>query len=167
LIDFLAKEIFSNEKEINLILDNRKIDFLPCIQTFDEKISKRTASLEYKSLSEFGYNKGDMITRINKFKKYSVNKFLGVDENKNLFMLNYLTDKVETISLNNEDGNCFKSIQENLFSIYDFKEIEVSSAENLDNYEWKIMLKFSEEKEMKAFLYFLKDYKRKAVIRTV
>lgn len=167
MIDFLSKEILSNEKEINLIFENRKIDYLPCIQTFDDKISERTASLEYDSLKEFGYSKGDMITRVNKFKKYSVNKILGVDEDKNILLKCYLTNKIKSISMKNENMKCLKPIQENLFSIYNFKEIEVSTAENLGNYEWKIMLKFNGESEMRLFLYLLKDLKRKAVIRTV
>ena len=56
---------------------------------------------------------------------------------------------------------------ENVFSVDDFNEIECSSLENHKNYDWRIMLKFEGKKEMKAFLHFLKDFRRKATLQMV
>jgi len=57
----------------------------------------------------------------------------------------------------------FKLLQENPISIYDFIDIDLNNTKNAFNHNWKILLKFNNKLEMEAFLFYLKDIRRKSI----
>ena len=79
---------------------------------------------------------------------------------------NYLFNEIKVVVMRN-DIKQIVPIQENMFSIYDFNEIDLSTIENNKNYSWILMLKFETKKEMTAFLYFLTDFRRRANLNHV
>jgi hypothetical protein len=174
--EILIQELIDNNSiekgELKSILENRQFLFLPYVHRLNEKnVDLENGHLDYDDLLKIGYKQGDWVTKVQKFKKYFPAKLLGISENYNVYYKNYVTNEIKCAKLNIHDYKeiitNFKPVQENLFSIYDLDEIEPSMIENNSQYKWKIMLKFPRKESMEAFLYFLKDLRRKANFRLV
>ena len=172
----LISELKNNGLEINdlkKILKNRQYSFLPYVQKLSERreIEEENGNIDYDNAKEMGYETGKWITRVKKFKKYFPAKFLGMTENSNFYYYNYITKEIKVSKINlynhSEFIKNFKPIQENLFSIYNLCHMDTILLENPVKYSWSIMIKFERNENMEAFMYFLKDLRRKANLSLV
>ena len=94
------------------------------------------------------FKENEYIWKLKKFSKHFLSTFKGISENRAFVYNNNYTDtltstKIPSVYFDKAFRNKFRSIQENQFHIYNFDEIEPKKVENGDNYQWKMLIKFS------------------------
>jgi hypothetical protein len=172
---FITELIKDQKDKIDIlkIIENKRYSFLPYVQKLNCNKEKEDefGNIDYDHAIEMGYKSGNWITCIRKFNKYFPAKLLGISERYNIYYMNYITGEIKVLKLdpNNyiEFTKYLKPIQENLFSLYNLNYIETNLFENLNKYDWSIMLKFETKKLMETFVYLLKDLRRKANLSIV
>jgi hypothetical protein len=157
-----------NDLELEKLMSVKSNCLLPFVEKFNKDSIKHSTNLSgnIKSIQETKVQEGDYIYKLKNISKYFNSSLKGISQNKVIVYRNNFTTLVNTNKIpmyfDKLFKNKYKPMQENQFNIYDFSEIDTASLQNADNYKWKIMIKFVNEIEMKTFLYYLKDLRRKS-----
>jgi len=173
LITELLDNRYVNRQDLKRILENRHYRFLPHVQILKQNkdMESENGNIDYDDALEMGYKNGNWITRLKKFRKYFPAKFLGITESSNVYYKNYITGEIKCVKINvqnfKEYSKILRTVQENLFCIYNFEDIEPNLIENIPNYKWSMKMSFPCKEMMDNFLYFLKDLRRRAYLKLV
>ena len=161
---FITQLTNANEQEPQLILrkikQNKKFSFLP----YCEKYENEKTLCENKNLNlsdeqieyvKNNYNRGDWIYKLPKIKIKLLSKNLGCKE-RTTSQLIYCTDEKKEFSydaLTKGINEKVIPISENNFNILDMNEI--SEINNIDNFQWKMGIKFINKLYMNTFIKLL------------
>ena len=155
----LLLQLNNNKQIINKIKINKKFNYLPYCEKYDEKTLLESKNLnlseEQKQYIRENYKIGEWIYKIPEIKVKLLSKNLGCTNNE-VSQLIYCTGKKQTVLLNTfKKGNEEKItlINENNFNILNMNEI--SSINHIDNFQWKTGIKFNNQLQMNSFLKLL------------
>ena len=150
----------SNE-DLQKIKNNKKYNFLPfCEKYVDEKALNESKNLQCLTFDQKqyivnNYEEGDWIYKMPKIKVRLLSKNLGVTKpNSLLSQLIYSTGEdvllpLESLDKNKNTQNKLITVNGNNFNIFDMKEMH--KIENLENFQWKISIKFNNLLQMESF----------------
>jgi len=162
-----------NNSELSNIFYNKQYDFIPNCEKFSTRKKFNEINSNLNSVNFYpedalevdkNLKQGQWVYKLKKIRKCFLSDFKGITENKNFYYHNYYTNNLMSLKLQNlhyDIKNTFRIQQENMFDIYDFSQIDKDTIENGNNYQWKIGIHFVNKNEMNAFIFFLKDLRRR------
>ena len=121
---------------------------MPCCEKYNDDTLLRNKNLnslkeEEKNYISHNVKIGDWIYKAPKIKARFLSKNLGCNE-EGISQFIYSTGKIEDLSMEalvKQNETKVIPINENIFNIFDKKEID--NIENVDNFQWKIGIKFN------------------------
>ena len=165
-----------SQKDLQKIFKNKKFNYLPyCEKYVDKETLFKSKNLNclpevFKYYISDNYDPGQWIYKMPEIKVKLLSKNLGYVKNINeIYQKIYCTDeeqKFPLYSITKIDGEeeSIVPISENNFNIFDFKELNNIS---LDNYQWRLGIKFNNKLQMESFIKLLNlakqniNYKKK------
>ena len=150
-----------SQRDLEKIKKNKRYNYLP----YCEKYMDKESLFKSKNLSCFpevykyyiidNYSPGQWIYKIPEIKVKILSKNLGIFRNTNRISQKiYCTEEEQTYPLDSlikieTDEERIIPISDNNFNIFDFKEL---NNIDLDNYQWKISIKFNNSLQMESFI---------------
>ena len=153
-----------SKRDLDNILKNKKFNYLPyCEKYMDKESLFKSKNLRcfpevYKYYIIDNYNPGQWIYKIPEIKVKILSKNLGILKNINKISQKlYCIEEEQTFPLESlikidTDEERIIPISENNFNIFNFKEL---NSIDIDNYQWKISIKFNNSLQMESFIKLL------------
>ena len=151
-----------SKKDLQNIFKNKNFKYLPYCEMFTDKETLYQSenlsclSEESKNYIINNYYQGQWIYKMPEIKVKLLSKNLGITKNTNKISQKIYCKNEEQIypleSLNENSQERIIPLSENSFNIFDFKEMYNI---NLDNYQWKISIKFNNKLQMESFIKLL------------
>ena len=163
------------EEEKSKIFYNQKFPFLPMCEKFEneqklyESTNLKTLPNDEKELLVKECNKNDWIYKQPRIKTKLLSKNLGITRDGIIVQYIYCINQKNIFNIKNLfPGNNVSSsnqelllpINENMFNIFDKNELEYFKG--LNNFQWKIEIKFNNELQMLSFVKLLKILRQEA-----
>jgi hypothetical protein len=166
LVNRLSSQI--NQSDMDRILEIKPNNLLPYIEKYNKSEIENSSNMSsnMNEIRDMNYKEGEYIYKLRKISKYFLSSFKGISENRLFVYKNNYTSalhetRVQSYGFDKLFKTKFKPIQENQFNVYDFSEINTNTLENADNYQWKIMIKFVNDLEMRTFIHYLQNLRRR------